>query len=121
MERKDVATAMQSLLFINLINKVPVLSGNMKMNIKCGITTPSQCEIVIEAPFYDTNKWKKDKTIIHTGENKGGFTDYAYWVNELGGFATHNQSEDWVNRALYEVVNEIANEIGATVINRLEL
>ena len=111
----------QSLLFMNLVNKSPILSGNMQMNIQCGITTPSECEIVIEAPFYDMKKWKKDKVIVKTGENFKGKTDYAYWVNELGGFATHNKSEHWVNRCMYEVALEIANQLGAEVINRLPL
>lgn len=121
MERKDLPFSIQNLLFMNLLQKTPVLSGNMYYGIQCGLSTPSQCEIIIEAPFYDMKKWKKDGAIVPTGENKGGFTDYAYWVNKLGGFATHNKSEGWVNRAIYEVVSEIANEVGATLINRLEL
>ena len=112
---------LQSLTFMNLVNKSPILSGNMQMNIQCGLTTSSECQIVIEAPFYDMKKWKKDGTIIRTGEDRKGKTDYAYWVNELGGFASHNASEHWVNRCIYEAVTEYANMIGATVINRLPL
>ena len=121
MERGDLVLVLQSLLFMNLLNKSPVLSGNMVTSIGCGLTTPKQAEIIIEAPFYDLNKWKKDKTIVRTGEIKRGYTDYAALVNEVGGFGTHNKSENWVNRAIFEVVSEIANGINATVINRLEL
>lgn len=121
MERKEAVFSIQNLLFMNLLQKSPVLSGNMQSLIQCGLTTPSQAEIVIEAPFYDMKKWKKEGVVVHTGENKKGYTDYAEWVNMLGGFATHNKSEHWVNKAIYEVVTEIANELGATVINRLEL
>lgn len=113
--------AIQNLLFINLYNKAPILSGNMQMSIQCGLTSPSESEIVIEAPFYDMKKWKKNGVIVRTGENINGKTDYAYWVNELGGFATHNASEHWVNRCIYEVMTEIANEMGAELINKLPL
>ena len=112
---------MQNLLFMNLINKSPVLSGNMQMNIQCGMTTPSECEIIIEAPFYDMKQWKKNGVIKRTGENINGKTDYAYWVNEMGGFATHNQSEHWVNRCMYEVALEFANRLGGEIINKLPL
>lgn len=117
----DAVFSIQNLLLINLINKSPVLSGNMATSIGLGLTTPIECEVIIEAPFYDMKKWKKDGAIIHTGENKNGKTDYAFWVNELGGFATHNKSEHWVNRAIYEVVKEVASMMNATVINELEL
>lgn len=118
----DVTTEqIQSLLFMNLVNKSPILSGNMQMNINCGLTSPSESQIVIEAPFYDMKKWKKDKVIIPTGDSIRGKTDYVYWVNEMGGFATHNQSEHWVNRSIYEVALEIASMMGAEIINKLEM
>ena len=47
--------------------------------------------------------------------------DYAYWVNEMGGFGTHNKSEHWVNRSMYEVALEFANKLGAEIINKLPL
>lgn len=111
----------QNLLFMNLVNRSPVLSGNMRMNIKCGMSTPTECQIVIEAPFYDLKEWKRSGVIKRTGETKNGKTDYAYWVNELGGFATHNKSEHWVNRAIYEIMTDAANQMGATLINELPL
>lgn len=121
MERGDLVFGLQSLIFMNLLNKSPILSGNMYGGIQCALSTPSQCEVVIEAPFYDMKKWKKDGSIIPTGEIKQGKTDYAEWVNMLGGFATHNKSEGWVNRAVYEVVSEMANRIGAKVIVQVRL
>lgn len=113
--------SIQSLLFMDLVNSSPVLSGNMKMNIHCGVNTPKECQVIIEAPFYDLTKWKKDGTIIKTGENIKGKTDYAYWVNEAGGFGRHNKSEHWVNRSMYEVALQIATQLGAEVINKLPL
>lgn len=121
MERKELPLTIQNLLFMNLVNKAPTLSGNMKMNIRCGISKPSETQIVIEAPFYDLNKFKQKGIIIHTNENKNGKTDYAYYVNVAGGFATNNASKNWVNRAIYEVITEIANEMNAEVINKLPL
>ena len=110
-----------SLLFSALVTSSPVLSGNMKSYIQLSKYSANECEIVIDAPFYDSKKWKKDKTIIHTGETINGKTAYAEWVNKSGGFATHNKSQGWVNRACVEVAQIIANEIGATVINELQL
>ena len=112
---------LQNLIFMGLVNDCPILSGNMDTSITTGLTTPSQCEVVIMAPFYDMKKWKQTGAIIHTGESKKGKTDYAEWVNKLGGFATHNSSEHWVNRSIYSVVSAYANMIGAIVINELEL
>ena len=42
-------------------------------------------------------------------------------VNKFGAFGKHNKSEGWVNRSILDVVNTIANEIGAEVINELGL
>ena len=113
--------SIQSLLFNNLVNESPILSGNMKANIKCSVTTPMECEVVIEAPFYDIDKWEKEGIIVKTGESRGGITDYAKLVNEMGGFMTHNKSEHWVNRAIYEIMVGVASQMGATLINKLPL
>ena len=112
---------MTSLLFATLLTSSPVLSENMKQNIQITRYGVKECEIVIDAPFYDMKKWKKDKIIVHTGETYTGKTAYAEWVNKSGGFGTHNKSEHWVNRACVEVAQIIANEIGAEVINELRL
>jgi hypothetical protein len=112
---------LQSLIFTKLLNDSPVMSGNMQMHISMGLSGFSNAEVVIEAPFYDLKKWKKTGAIIPTRENKKGMTDYAYWVNKLGAFGTHNKSERWINRSIYEMCLEYANTIGATVINKLPL
>jgi hypothetical protein len=106
---------LHSLLFSNLVLRSPVLSGNMQQNI----SQSGDREIIIDAPFYDMKKWKQSGVIVHTGAIINGRTAYAEWVNNLGGFATHNKSEEWVERAIEEVVYAIANEIGAEVINEL--
>lgn len=116
-----IAERLQSLLFTHLVTSSPILSGNMQSMINISLFGLYRNEITIEAPFYDMVKWHKSKQIVHTGESKKGFTDYANWVNNLGAFGKHNKSENWVNRACYEVCQAIANEIGAVVINELPL
>lgn len=117
----DTVEKLTSLLFSTLITSSPVLSGNMKSLINIDNYSENECSIVIDAPFYDMTKWKKDKVIVHTGEQINGKTSYANWVNEAGGFGTHNKSEHWVNRACVEVAKIIANEIGATVVYDIQL
>ena len=115
---EDVVGKLHALLFSNLVMSSPVLSGNMKSFIKTDIKADSM-DIVIDAPFYDMKRWEKDKVIVHTGAVVNGRTAYAEWVNRLGAFGRHNKSERWVNRAILEVVQAIANEIGAEVIYEL--
>ena len=112
----DVVEILHSLLYNVLIIESPVLSGSMKSMIQTGMDTPSERQIIIDAPFYDLKKWNEDKTVVYTGSIIQGRTAYAEWVNRLGGFATHNKSEKWVNRAIHEVVDAIASQIGAEVI-----
>ena len=113
---QEIIEKMKSLMFSNLVLSSPVLSGNMKESIK-----QDGEQIIIEAPFYDMKRWQKDGVIVHTGKVINGFTDYAYIVNQFGAFGKHNKSEGWVNRAILDVVNTVANEIGAEVINELGL
>ena len=115
METEKIVEKIHTLLLSNLAFNSPVLSGNMKAHIK----ENGSREIVIEAPFYDMKLWKKTGAIVLTGATIYGRTDYAEWVNRLGAFATHNKSEHWVNDTILSVVNVIANEIGADVINEL--
>lgn len=112
---------LHALIFSNLIYNSPVLSGNMQSLIQLGQVGSSEMEIIIDAPFYDQKKWNKDKVIVHTGETINGLTAYASSVNKSGGFGSHNKSEHWVNRVCVECAQAIANEIGAVVINELEL
>lgn len=110
-----------ALVFYNLHCQVPVLSGNMSMFIQTAQAYGSEFVILIEAPFYDRKEWKKTGAIKHTGESKKGYTDYASLVNDYGAFGKHNKSMNWVNRVCVEAATAIANEIGAEVINELEL
>lgn len=110
-----------ALTFSDLVIESPVMSGNMKAHIDIGKVSDDEIEIIISAPFYDVEKWKKTGRIEYTRESKNGVTDYANWVNEMGGFGRHNSSEHWVNRVLYECSQAIANECGGEVINELQL
>ena len=121
MDTNKIVEKLHTLLFTKLKLESPVLSGNMRGSINLGSISESTREIIINAPFYDMKKWKKTGVITRTGETIYGKTDYAKWVNDLGGFATHNKSENWVNRACVEIATIIANEVGGIVINELEL
>ena len=110
-----------ALLFGTLITNSPVLSGNMQSMIQINRFGLSESEIVIDAPFYDMKIWNKEHKIVHTGKSFNGKTSYAQWVNEKGGFGTHNKSEHWVNRTCNDIAKIIASQIGAEVINYLEL
>lgn len=115
----NIVEQLHTLLLSDLELTSPVLSGNMKAHIRSGNIKPLEREIVIEAPFYDMKLWKKSGNIVHTGAIINGRTDYAEWVNRLGAFAKGNESQYWVNRAIYDVVYMIAAQIGAEVINEL--
>lgn len=110
-----------NILFNKLLADVPVLSGNTQQHIRVISVKPNEIEIEVEAPFYDLAEWKKTKRIQHTGKVIGGYTDYAEWVNNSGGFGTKNASMHWVNRCLYDTAIIVANEIEAQVDNRLPL
>ena len=112
----NIVERLHALLFSNLIMQSPVLSGNMQSMIQVGLQGSATREIIIDAPYYDAKQWYKNKTVVHTGQTVNGKTAYAYDVNKYGAFGRHNQSEGWVNRAIKEVVDVIANEIGAQVI-----
>ena len=119
--KENIIEELHSLLYSNLLFSSPILSGNMISNIHTGMQGTNTREIVIEAPFYDIKKWQKEHVVVHTGKTEDGFTDYAWLVNKFGAFGSHNKSEGWVNRAIMEVVETIANKIGAQVINDLQL
>lgn len=108
----DIVEATGNMLFSNLVLSSPVMSGNMQNSIKVGVVGQGSMELVISAPFYDIPRWRKDKTIVHTGEKRGSVTDYAEDVNKYGGFRTHNESEGWVNRTIKATVDAIAAAIG---------
>ena len=112
----NIVEKLHAVLFSNLIMSSPVLSGNMQSMIQVGLQGSSTREIIIDAPFYDAKRWYKDKVVVHTGETHNGKTAYAEDVNKYGAFFRHNKSEGWVDRAVREVVEVIANEIGAQVI-----
>lgn len=115
----DIKNTTCSALLWTLVVNSPILSGSMQMHIQLGYGNDGY-EVIIEAPFYDMKKWEKNKTLVYTGETKNGFTDYAQWVNEAGGFGKHNKSEHWVNRVVNEVCRSIAIEYGGIVEGELE-
>lgn len=106
----EILDAMHNLVRVCLIADAPVLSGNMITGIETSDVQEHQIEICINAPFYDMKEWRKTGAIVYTGLNwKGtGITDYAFWVNEIGAFGTHNKSETWVNKSLLKAVKIIA-------------
>ena len=120
MKGKNLVERLQSILFESLVNYCPVLSGNMRDNIRQG----GIGEVVIEAPKYDVALWTKTGVIDHSIKKSknpfypgnGGVDHYAYFVNKNGGFGTHNSSEGWVDRTVLSAVITFANEIGAEVI-----
>lgn len=119
--QENIVEKLHALLFSNLIMQSPVLSGNMQSMIQIGLQGSATREIIIDAPYYDVKKWYKDKVVIHTGEIIDGKSAYAEDVNLSGAFGRHNKSEGWVNRAIKEVVETIANEIGAQIVYGIQL
>lgn len=112
----DIVEKLHALLFSNLVMQSPVLSGNMQSMIQTGLQAGNYREIIIDAPYYDMARWNKDKIVIHTGQVIDGKSAYAQDVELYGAFGRHNKSQGWVGRAIKEVVETIANEIGAQVI-----
>lgn len=106
----EILQAFYNLLKPKLEADSPVLSGNMRTSIETTNVSEHQFEIVINAPFYDMKEFNKTGNIVYTGLNwKGtGITDYAFWVNDIGAFGTHNKSQAWVNRTLLSVAKTIA-------------
>jgi len=119
MNLSDIKDVTRSSLLWQLIMDSPILSGNMQYHIQLGYGNDGY-EVIIEAPFYDMKQWRKNKTIVHTGETKHGFSDYAQWVNEAGGFGRHNKSEHWVNRSVNDICRSIAIKYGGVVEGVLE-
>lgn len=111
-----------SLLLDTLYLSCPVLSSNMRNHIEIGsVVGENEMSVVITAPYYDQTEWNKHKKIVLTGKAVNGKYHYAEEVNLFGAFGKGNKSMHWVNRACMQVATVIANEIGATVINELEL
>ena len=121
--KSKLVEKLHTLLSTNLVAQCPYLSGNMVNHISTSYIRDNTSRIMIKAPFYDTNRFRKEGVIvpIKPPEKYKDMRNYALWVNEFGGFATHNKSEHWVNRACYDTVKAIADEIGAVVINKLPL
>lgn len=115
------AEKLYAIVFYNLHTQSPVLSGNMLSFIQTSQAYGTEFVIMIDAPFYDQKEWEKNKRIVHTGKSYNGMTAYAQWVNDIGAFGTHNKSMHWVNRVCVQSALTFASEIGAEVINELEL
>ena len=60
------AEKLYALVFYNLHTQSPVLSGNMLSYIQTSQAYGSEFVIMIDAPFYDGNEWRKNKTIKKT-------------------------------------------------------
>ena len=110
-----------NLVLVTLKAYSPVLSGNMVSSIHVNPENQYEFTIVIDAPYYDLNVWKKSHIIVPSKQNHMGRTSYAQSVNDNGGFGKQNKSKHWVNRVCNECVKQIASEIGAVVDNGLEL
>ena len=110
---------LQSLLFNQLLVNCPYLSGNMLNNISVKPLSDKKVEITISAKFYDVDLFKNKGVIKFTNENHNGITNYAMWVDNYGGFFSHNKSENWITNTVADCCNVIGNEIGAKVDNRL--
>lgn len=113
---EKIYNLMYARLYMHLVNQSPVLSGNMRHHIKGMGMDKNKATIMITAPSYDLNKWRKKGVIIYTHRY-----NYANWVNEIGAFGKRNKSMHWVNRACYDIAQIVANEIGGEVINELPL
>lgn len=94
----------------------PVLSGNTKSGIGLYSMGENEITVVVDAPSYDLKRWRDEGIIAHDGR-----FNYAESVNRAGGFGRHNASEHWANRACFDAARAIASEMGAEVINELEL
>lgn len=114
----DFKEELQYSLLWNLVMESPVLSGNMQSMISLGYGNDGY-EVIIQAPFYDEKKWRKEGLIVHTGANKNGITDYAESVNDFGAFGSHNKSEKWANRVINGCCEILAKKYGGTVSKRL--
>ena len=104
-----------------ILSEAPVLSGNLKSSIHTALAYGNEFVIVIDAPFYSQTDWEKYKAVVPTGKSVNGQTAYAQMLNDVGAFGSRNKSMHWVNRACLDAVSTIASEIGAEVINELEL
>lgn len=58
--------------------------------------------------------------LTHTTVGRTDFTHYAFLLNAVGAFGS-GRHQFWVNRAVYNACVMYANQIGANVINHLEL
>lgn len=94
----------------------PVMSGNTKAGISLYSMGESEITLVVDAPSYDLKKWRDEGVIMHDGRY-----NYADSVNKYGGFFRRNKSMHWANRACFDAARCMASEIGAEVINELEL
>jgi len=129
--------AMQELahiLYSQLLNDTPVLSGNMKNHIRIANVSDHEITYVIDPPFYNVSVWKKTGNIYYRNigyfkrngkwykkklnGKKYGVISYANWVNEIGAFGTRNKSMHWVNRSCYSACTSLPN---SEVNNELEL
>ena len=110
---------LQHLIYYNLVVNSPVFSGNMQ-NMISGLglygldPVNGEARVLITAPSYDIERFKKEGIIVHDGKR-----DYAYFVNEYGGFGANKSSKHWVNKVINECCEIFAKSHGGMVVNYL--
>ena len=103
-----------------LIEYCPILSGSMKMHIYKN-DFKRQTRIVIRAPFYDLNLWRKTGKIRYTHEVINGKKHYAQTVNDVGAFGKPNKSTHWVNKVVYKCCWNFVDELEYEMEGNLEI
>jgi len=104
----------------NLYAKSPIYSGNMKSSIgsvQWVEVGENKVQLIINAPYYDMQEFKKNNRVVPTGEVVNGMFGYANDVNLFGGFFTQNKSKYWVNRAIYEACLQFATTLKTETID----
>lgn len=99
----------------------PVMSGNTRDSIRVDISSGNKLVIVIDPKFYDISTWKSSGVIIPSSDIRSGLLSYAESVNNNGAFGTHNSSQGWIKRVCQECTKNIASEIGAIVVDGMEI
>lgn len=111
-------TKLVALVFAQLGNDCPVLSGNMSSHISYGSISPSEALIIVSGPSYDLSEWRKNRRIVLTNE-----FDYASSVNNLGAFmGKSKKSKHWANKSVVRACQIFAAEYpNMEVINNVAI
>ena len=114
-----------------LNNKPPYLSGSLSKHLlnMSFLFNLENMTLIVDAPLYDVKNWYKTGQIRYYNAPHPKYpniTDYAMWLNDSGAFGTHNKSEHWANRGVYNGVLNYAAKLQArgeqvVIINKLPL